>query len=100
MGQFELLVLLATLSVGEDAYGVTIAERLDEATGHSSAVASVYAAVQRLEAKGLVRTRLGSPTAARGGRAKRFVEVTAAGRRQATHSRRTLERLWYQGSEV
>jgi PadR family transcriptional regulator PadR len=100
LGQFELLVLLAALSIGDQAYGVSIAERLDEATGQETAVASVYAALQRLESKGLVRTRLGNPTAERGGRAKRFVEVTAAGRRQAMESRRTLERLWFQWKEV
>ena len=100
LGQFELLVLLAALSIGDQAYGVSIAERLDEATGQETAVASVYAALQRLESKGLVRTRLGNPTAERGGRAKRFVEVTAAGRRQARESRRTLERLWFQWKEV
>src|SRR4051812_27246480 len=100
LGQFELLVLLAALSIGDQAYGVSIAERLDEATGQETAVASVYAALQRLESKGLVRTRLGNPTAERGGRAKRFVEVTAEGRRQAKENRRTLERLWFQWKGV
>ena len=95
LGQFELLVLLAILRIGDGAYGVSIAQTLDEASGQETAVASVYAALQRLEAKGLVRTRLGDPTPERGGRAKRFVEITAAGRRQARQSQRTLQRLWY-----
>jgi PadR family transcriptional regulator PadR len=94
LGHFELLVLLAALRVGEDAYGVSISQALEDATGHEIAVASVYAALQRLESKGLVRTRLGDPTPARGGRAKRHVVVTAAGRRQASTSQRTLTRLW------
>jgi PadR family transcriptional regulator PadR len=95
IGQFELLVLLAILRIGDGAYGVSIAQTLDEASGQETAVASVYAALQRLEAKGLVRTRLGDPTPERGGRAKRFAEITAAGRRQARQSQRTLQRLWH-----
>jgi PadR family transcriptional regulator, regulatory protein PadR len=93
LGYFELLVLLAALRVGDDAYGVSITHALEDAIGQETAVASVYAALQRLEAKGLIRTRLGDPTPARGGRAKRHVVVTAAGRRQAVASQRTLQRL-------
>ncbi len=100
LAQFELLVLLAAVSVGDEAYGVSIAARLDEATGQDTAVASVYAALQRLENKGLVWTRLGEPTAERGGRAKRLVEVTGSGRQKAMESRRTLERLWLAWKEV
>jgi PadR family transcriptional regulator PadR len=94
LGHFELLVLLAALRVGDDAYGVSITQALEDAIGEETAVASVYAALQRLEAKGLVRTRLGDPTPARGGRAKRHVVVTTAGRRHAVASQRTLQRLW------
>jgi DNA-binding PadR family transcriptional regulator len=94
LGHFELLVLLAALQVGDEAYGVSITQALEDAIGQETAVASVYAALQRLEAKGLIRTRLGDPTPARGGRAKRHVVVTAAGRRQAVASQRTLRRLW------
>ena len=94
LGHFELLVLLAALRLGDEAYGVSITEALEDAMGQETAVASVYAALHRLEAKGLVRTRLGDPTPERGGRAKRHVVVTAAGRRQAVTSQRTLQRLW------
>lgn len=95
LGHFELLVLLAALTVGDEAYGVSIALALDDASGQETPVASVYAALQRLEAKGFVRTRLGDPTPERGGRAKRYVTVTAGGRRQAAASQRTLQRLWH-----
>ena len=52
-------------------------------------------ALQRLEERGLVRTRLGEPTLERGGRAKRLVEITAAGKRQAVQTQRTLQRLGF-----
>jgi PadR family transcriptional regulator, regulatory protein PadR len=100
LGHFELLVLLAALNVGEDAYGVSIAAALDVASQQETPVASVYAALQRLESKGLVRTRLGDPTPERGGRAKRLVSVTAAGRRQAITSQRTLQRLWHGAGQL
>ena len=93
INQFELLVLLAIMQLGEGAYGVSIATAIEEASGQQTALASVYRALQRLEAKGLVRTSLGDPTPERGGRAKRFAEITAAGRRQAVQTQRTLHRL-------
>ena len=93
ISQFELLVLLATMQLGEGAYGVSIARAIEDAGGQPLALASVYRALQRLEAKGLVCTRLGEPSPERGGRAKRFAEITAAGRRQAVQTQRTLQRL-------
>jgi PadR family transcriptional regulator PadR len=91
--QFELLVLLATKHVGEGAYGVSIAKAIEHASGQQVPLASVYRALRRLEARGLVHTWLGEPTPERGGRAKRFAEITPAGRRQAVQTRRTLQRL-------
>ena len=93
ISQFELLVLLATMQLGEGAYGVSIARAIEDAGAQPIALASVYRALQQLEAKGLVCTRLGEPTPERGGRAKRFAEITAAGRRQAVQTQRTLQRL-------
>jgi DNA-binding PadR family transcriptional regulator len=95
LSQNELLVLLAVAHVGNGAYGVSIAQAIEDASGQQMALASVYGAVQRLEAKGLVRTRLGEPTAERGGRAKRIVEITKAGRQQAVQTQRTLRRLGF-----
>ena len=89
----ELLVLLATAHVGKEAYGVSIAQAIEDATSKQASLASVYRALRRLEARGLVRTRHGEPTSERGGRAKRFAELTAAGRREAVQTQRTLQRL-------
>lgn len=75
IGEFEELVLLAILSQGDNAYGVTIREALEEATNRSITVGSLYTTLSRLEGKGLVRSWVGEPTSERGGRAKRHYEV-------------------------
>ena len=65
-----------------------------DATGHEVALGNVYAALDRLEENGLVLSRLGEPTAERGGRARRFVRVTATGLREARAAQRSPIRLW------
>ena len=94
MGNFELMVLLAVLRVGEDAYGVPIARELEDKISREVLLGSVYAALERLEAKGLVASSLGDPTPERGGRAKRYFTVTAKGLREVRETQRTLVRLW------
>ena len=75
IGEFEELVLLAILSQGDNAYGVTIREALEEATTRAISVGSLYTTLSRLEEKGLVESWVGEPTAERGGRAKRHYSV-------------------------
>jgi DNA-binding PadR family transcriptional regulator len=94
LGNFELMVLLAVLRVGEDAYGVPIAEELEDKSGRDVLLGSVYAALDRLEAKGLVGSSMGESTPERGGRAKRYFKVTAKGLREVRDTQRTLVRLW------
>lgn len=94
LGQFELMVLLAVISIGEDAYGVPIARELEAASGREVGLGSVYAALARLEEKSLVASRTGDPTPERGGRAKQYFEVTSAGRKAVRDARRTFTRLW------
>jgi len=94
LGEFELMVLLAAIRLGDDAYGVPIAREIEERSRREVALGSVYAALERLEDKGLVSSRLGDPTAARGGRAKRFFRVTAQGLRDVRETRRALVNLW------
>lgn len=94
LGHFELMVLLAILRVGEEAYGVPIARELEESSGKNVLLGSVYAALDRLEGKGLVSSRVGDPTAERGGRAKKYFKVTAKGVREVRQSQRTLVKLW------
>ena len=94
LGEFELIVMLALLRVGEDAYGVPIASAIEEATRREVAIGSVYAVLERLERKGLVASRMGEPTPERGGRAKRYFRVTAAGLRQVRATQKALVTLW------
>ena len=94
LGNFELMVLLAILRVSEDAYGVPIARALEESSGKAILLGSVYAALDRLETKGLVSSRIGDPTAERGGRAKKYFKVTAKGLREVRGAHRTLMNLW------
>jgi DNA-binding PadR family transcriptional regulator len=93
LGQLELMVLLAVMSTGGNAYGVSISREIAQKSGREVALASVYAALERLEGKGLVRSRLGEPTAERGGKARTFFAPTAAGFKEAREARDTLVRL-------
>ena len=70
LGHFELLVLLALLRHGDEAYGVPIAHAIEQSTGKRVILASVYNTLERLEEKGLVASTMGEPTSERGGRAK------------------------------
>jgi PadR family transcriptional regulator PadR len=91
---FELMILLSILRVGDEAYGLPIAREIETTGERSVVLGAVYAALDRLEANGLVSSTLGDPTPARGGRAKRFFRVTPAGLKAVRQTRRALTRLW------
>ena len=91
---FELMILLSILRVGDEAYGVPVAREIEKTGGRSVVLATVYAALDRLEANGLVSSTLGDPTPARGGRAKRLFRVTPSGLKAVRQARRALTRLW------
>jgi DNA-binding PadR family transcriptional regulator len=80
LGEFEQIVLLAVLRLGDQAYGVTILGEIAARTGRNPSPGALYTTLHRMEDKGLVTFRDGSPTPERGGRAKRFVTVTREGR--------------------
>jgi DNA-binding PadR family transcriptional regulator len=94
LGNLELMVLLALIRLGEDAYGVPISREIEERSGREVALGSVYATLERLEEKGLVSSDLGEPTPERGGRAKKYFRVTARGLREVRETQRALKRLW------
>jgi DNA-binding PadR family transcriptional regulator len=94
LGEFELMLLLAVLHLGEEAYGVPISRELERNRGRSVSVGSVYAALERLEAKGLIASDLGDPTPERGGKAKRYFRITKEGLRQIHETRRVLTKMW------
>jgi DNA-binding PadR family transcriptional regulator len=80
-GELEQLVLLAVMQAGDDAYGVVVQTAIRRKARRDLTLGTVYKTLSRLEAKGFVSSELGEPTAERGGRAKRYYHVTAAGRR-------------------
>jgi PadR family transcriptional regulator, regulatory protein PadR len=91
---FELMILLSILRVGDEAYGVPIAREMETTGGRTVVLSAVYAALERLEENGLVSSSLGAPTPERGGRAKRFFRVTPAGLKSVRQARRALTQLW------
>ena len=91
---FELMILLAILRIGEEAYGVQIARVIDETGGRRVLLGAAYTALEHLERNGLVASRIGSPTPGRGGRAKRFFRVTPRGVRAAKDTQQALVALW------
>lgn len=100
LGDFELMVLLALMRLGEDAYGVPISKEIQLQSRREVALGTVYAALERLEEKGLVSSELGESTQERGGRAKRYFHVTKRGLREVSEARRTLISLWQGLSEL
>lgn len=94
LGAFDLMILLALMRLGDAAYGVPISREIEETSGKVIALATLYATLTRLEKKGLVSSRLGEPTAERGGRAKKYFRVTAKGLREVREAQRVFTSLW------
>ena len=84
LGEFEYFLLTAAVRLGEGAYGAAIRQEIADTTQRRCSIGALYTTLDRLEAKGLVETWMGDPTAQRGGRAKRMVRVTAKGIEAAT----------------
>ena len=94
LGQFEQLVLTAILSLREDAYGVTIHEKVaDLAAPKTVSLGAVYVTLDRLEDKGFIASWLSDPTPERGGRAKRCYRLEALGERGLRESAETPRRM-------
>ena len=93
LGEFEQLILLAILRLEGQAYGVTIRTEIAEHAGRRVAPGALYTALDRLEDKGLVKSRFGEPTPQRGGRAKRYFTVTAAGTKAIARAQHAFQRL-------
>jgi PadR family transcriptional regulator, regulatory protein PadR len=94
LGEFEELVLLTVASLGADAYGVSIKEDIEKRADRSISIGALHATISRLEEKGFVKSWLGDPTQERGGRRKRFFEVTHDGK-LALHAVKSLrDELW------
>lgn len=94
LGEFELMILLTIIRLGDNAYGVPLSRELAIRRGRDVSVGSVYAALDRLEIKGLITSSLGESTPERGGRAKRYFRVTEQGLCSVHATRRVLSELW------
>jgi len=99
LGELEHMVLLVILRLGEEAYGISIRDELEARAGRDVTRSAAYITLERLTKKGYLTTRMGDPSPERGGRAKRFYEVTPAGREALRVSGLALRRLW-EGQEA
>ena len=88
--EFEHIVLLALMRLGDRAYGVSVRQEIAACIDRDVSVGAIYATLDRLEAKGYVTSSMGEPTAKRGGRPKRFFRVTAKGMSALDRARRAL----------
>jgi PadR family transcriptional regulator PadR len=93
LGEFEHVVLLTLLRLGDGTHSATIRVEIESVTGRSAAVGAVHATLDRLERKRLVSSWLGDPTPERGGKAKRHFKIEAAGVHALKQTRTALERL-------
>lgn len=94
IGEFEELILLAILRLGDDAYGVPILEEIQGHARRSVLRPAVYVALGRLEEKGLVTSRAGDPSVVRRGRPRKYFDVSAEGLSQLRESRATRLSMW------
>jgi DNA-binding PadR family transcriptional regulator len=90
LGEFEYLVMLAVLRLGNDAYGMRVRQEIAARTGRDVTIGAVYATLERLAAKGLLTASMSDPTPERGGRAKRSFTLTGAGMEAANRARQDL----------
>ncbi len=93
LGEFEHIVLLALLRLGDRAYGVTVRREIEDRTHREVSIGAVYATLDRLQAKGYVKSFQGEPTAERGGRSKRFFHITAKGVTAVNRTQQALQSM-------
>ena len=94
LGEFEQIVLLAILRLKSDAYAIPIREEIEQRTGRAVARGALYTALERLQAKHCLKSRMGDPLPERGGRARRYYSLTPAGIAALRASRAALLALW------
>jgi len=94
LGTFEQSVLLSIFGLGAEAYGRAILSRVQDTLGREVAAGAVYATLERLETRGLVKSHLEAGTPVRGGRARRYYSLAAEGQRALGETRRALTAMW------
>ena len=93
LGAFEQLLLLALVRLGDDTYGVPIRQEIEGRTGRLVSPGAIYTALDRLETRGLVRSRLGDASAERGGKRKRLYRLTARGAGAIAQAHSTMAQM-------
>jgi PadR family transcriptional regulator len=93
LGEFEHIVVLALVRLQDKAYGVTVRQEIELRTRREVSIGAVYATLDRLETKGYVRSYHGDPSPERGGRSKRFFQVTAKGVTAVNRTHRALRSM-------
>jgi PadR family transcriptional regulator, regulatory protein PadR len=93
LGEFEQIVLLAILRLGDAAYGVSIRTEIENCAGRKTSPGALYTTLERLERKGMLLARSGESTPERGGRAKRFYKLTKDGRDRIIEAQSAFRRL-------
>ncbi|HEX4757823.1 MAG TPA: helix-turn-helix transcriptional regulator [Terracidiphilus sp.] len=93
LGEFEHLIVLALLRLGDRAYGVTVRQEIELRVDREVSIGAVYATLDRLERKGYVTSQRGDPTPERGGRSKRFFKVTGDGVAAVSRTHRALQSM-------
>jgi DNA-binding PadR family transcriptional regulator len=94
LGEFEQMVLLAILHLGDGVYGVPIVDEIQRRTGRTVAPAAVYVTLRRLEEKGLLTSWMSDSTPERGGKSRRCVKIASAGLESLRESRKVLDSMW------
>lgn len=94
IGEFEELVLLTIASLGEDAYGVTVKEDIEKRCDRNISIGALHSTITRLEEKGYIKSWLGEPTQERGGRRKRYFELSHQGKVELHNMKDLRDELW------
>jgi PadR family transcriptional regulator PadR len=94
LGEFEEIVLLTVATLGEEAYGVSIQHDIEQRCNRSISIGALHSTIARLEEKGFLKSWTGGATAQRGGRSKRYYEVTHAGKKAVSEQKSLRDELW------
>lgn len=94
LGEFEQIALLACIQLGDNAYGASLRKLLHDEIQRDVAIGALYSTLDRLEKKGMVTSKFGEATAERGGKPKRFFNVTAKGQSALKRAREAMNTMW------
>ena len=94
LGEFEELVLLTIAVLGSEAYGVQIQREIEERCNRTISIGALHSTIARLEEKGYLKSWMGGATKERGGRSKRYYEITQAGKKAVAATKNLRDELW------